>query len=138
MRGLAAHEEGETAAHIEAMCVTAIHGRRAARVVAEWAKRIGLTEAELQLLWRLRSALSGGIDQTALASALAFSPAQISASVERLKDHGCVSPVSSAADRRRRHWQLSTAGRELLDQMLVVVALQRREPNGDGGREVAA
>jgi DNA-binding MarR family transcriptional regulator len=138
MRSLAAHEEGETVAHIESTCITAIHGRRAARIVAEWAKRIGLTEAELQLLWRLRSAPNDGIDQTALASALAFSPAQISASIERLRAHGSISPISSVADRRRRHWQLSADGQELLDRMLVVVALLRSEPNGAGGREAAA
>jgi DNA-binding MarR family transcriptional regulator len=105
--------------------------------VAEWSKRFGLSEAEFQLLWWLRSAPDDGFDQTALASALAFSPAQISASVERLRAQGHIAPTRPVADRRRHHWQLSATGRELIDQMLVAVTLLRREVNG-GGREAAA
>jgi DNA-binding MarR family transcriptional regulator len=145
MRGFPAHAVGETVAHVDRACLSAIGGRRAARAVAEWAKRFGLTEAEFQILWRLRSAPDDGFNQTSLAGALAFSPAQISASVERLRAHGHICPSISVTDRRRHLWRLSAAGRELLDQILVAMTLLRCQPGneskidlGGGGREAAA
>jgi DNA-binding MarR family transcriptional regulator len=145
LRGNTAQAEGETLAHVDHTCASAISGRRAARVLAEWAKRFGLSEAELQLLWRLRAAPDDGFDQTSLASALAFSPAQISASVERLRVQGSICPSGSVADRRRRHWRLSATGRELLEQMVVAETLLRCQGSNElsvdlsgRGREAAA
>jgi DNA-binding MarR family transcriptional regulator len=146
MRGVTVHEEGDTVEHVDRTCLMAVHGRRAARVVAEWAKRFGLSEPEFQLLWRLRSAPVDGCNQTALAASLAFSPAQISASVERLRALGYLCLSQSSTDRRRRQWQLSSAGRERLDQVLLAAALQRSQPDcasasdmiGGGCREAAA
>jgi DNA-binding MarR family transcriptional regulator len=131
---------------IERPCRAAIDGRRAARALVEWTKRFGLSEAEFQLLWRLHSAANGGLDQTALASALAFSPSQISATVERLRRQNWISESSAAGDRRRHHWQLSASGRGLLDQMLSAAGLLRYEavaasdllPYGVPRREAAA
>lgn len=143
---LVSREDADAAARVDEACHSAIVGRRAARLVAEWGKRLRLTEAELQILWRLSSSPVGGLDQTALANALAFSPAQISASVERLRARGCVCPTATVADRRRRHWQLADAGRELL-QRLTITASPPTRPQGqaspsvlgaDGGREAAA
>jgi DNA-binding MarR family transcriptional regulator len=130
MRDPLAQREGVTIAHVDGTCSVAIRGRRAARVVAEWAKRFGLTEAELQLLWRLRTAPDAGLDQTTLADALAFSPAQISASVERLRSRGLICATTSS-DRRRRYWQLSAAGRELLEQIARVVMSQHCQTEGE-------
>ncbi len=107
----------EPAAHIDCTCGAAIVGRRASRILAEWSRRFGLTEPELQLVWHLRFAAACGADQKALAKALAFSPAQISTSVERLRVAGWVIARSAPGDRRRNHWQLSTAGQELIEQM---------------------
>lgn len=145
-RRIAFRAPGEAIGHVDRACYTAIGGRRASRALAEWAKRFGLTEAELQLLWRLRTAPPEGLDQTALAAALAFSPAQISASVERLRVHGLIAAHGANRDRRRHHWQLSPAGRALLDKMLDAVALLRYQPgeesdagiNGGNSREAAA
>jgi DNA-binding MarR family transcriptional regulator len=145
MYGLSVHVEGAAIAHVDSTCSTAIDGRRAARVVAQWAKRFGLTEGEFQLLWRLRTAAGADLDQTTLAGALAFSPAQISASVERLRVQGHISATDSS-DRRRHHWQLTATGRELLDQMLVAAMLRHGHPgndstidvNGSGSQEAAA
>jgi DNA-binding MarR family transcriptional regulator len=147
MRGFSAQAEAETVAHVDQTCLSAIGGRRAARALAYWAKRFGLGEAEFQLLWRLRSAPADGFDQTALATTLAFSPAQISASVERLRAQGWICSNGSIADRRRRHWKLSEAGLELIDQMLVAATLLRSQGEGRtpptdhfgrSGREAAA
>jgi DNA-binding MarR family transcriptional regulator len=138
MRGLAAPEVGAATAHVDRTCAAAMSGRRAARQIAEWAKRFGLTEAELQILWQLRSAPNGGLDQTALANSLAFSPAQISASVERLRAEDRICPIGTVADRRRHHWRLSAAGSELINHVLVAAATLRRNANAGGVREAAA
>ena len=145
-RRIALRSHNDAVGHVDRTCRTAVGGRRAVRALAEWGKRFGLTEAELQLLWRLRSAPQDGLDQTALASALAFSPAQISASVERLRAQGWVCASSAIGDRRRHHWQLSATGRELLDQMLNAATQLRYESkndielttDGSPGREAAA
>jgi len=132
-RGIALRAHDDAVGHVDHTCLTAVCGRRAARALAEWAKRFGLTEAELQLLWRLRSAPQDGLDQTALATALAFSPAQISASVERLRAQAWICARGATGDRRRHHWQLSITGRELLDTMVSAAALLRYQPSDEAG-----
>jgi DNA-binding MarR family transcriptional regulator len=119
---------------VDTACRTAICGRRAARALSEWARRFGLSEADFQILWQLRSAGQNGLDQTALASALACSPAQISAIVERLRARGQIGALAGSADRRRHRWQLSQPGQELVDRMLATAALLRSMP-GDHARE---
>ena len=100
----------------------AIGGRRAARALAEWAKQFELSEAEFHVLWQLRAAPADDLDQTTLARELAFSPAQVSATVERLRVRLLILHHSAAGDRRRRLWQLSAGGRKLIDQMLYAAA----------------
>jgi DNA-binding MarR family transcriptional regulator len=145
IRGVFARRQSEIAPYVDRTCTIAIRGRSAARLVAEWAKQSGLTEAELQLLWRLRSAPAEGFDQTALASALEFSPAQISASVERLRARGHICPSEAARDRRRRRWHLSVTGRDVLETVLHAARSSRQSPDNEftngaisGSREEAA
>jgi DNA-binding MarR family transcriptional regulator len=114
---------------VDRTCHVAILGRHASRALAAWAKPFGITEAELQLLWRLRSAPSIGVDQTSLAKALAFSPAQISACVERLSAQAWIVARTADADRRRNLWQLSEHGSKLLDQMASTAALLHCDTN---------
>ncbi len=104
---------------IEQTCQTAIEGRRAARAIAHWSKGFQLTEPESQILWCVRDAADGSIDQTTVAKRLALSPAQVSASVEKLRSGGWISPREAPGDRRRRLWQLSLKGNELLIRMLL-------------------
>jgi DNA-binding MarR family transcriptional regulator len=113
---------GDGASHVERTFRSAIVGRRAARAIAEWARQFELSEAEVQLLWRLRTATDDPIDQTALAKSSAFSAAQISASVERLRTRGWVTSRSAHGDRRRHQWQLSAAGLELVAQLAAAAA----------------
>ena len=63
---------------IEQACRMAIEGRRAGRMIAAWAKSFDLSEPELQLMWCLRQEPGDGVDQTTIATRLAFSPAQVS------------------------------------------------------------
>lgn len=114
--------EIDSAARLERACSAAANGRRAARALADWTKRFGLTEAEFQFLWRLRPTSGDGPNQTTLAGSLVFSPAQISAIVERMRQRGLISERGTIGDRRRNYWQLSAAGRELLDQMQCAAA----------------
>jgi DNA-binding MarR family transcriptional regulator len=76
---------------------------------------------------------------------LACSPAQISATVERLRAQGQICALAGSADRRRHRWQLSPSGQELVDRMLADATLLRYASNDGGnntegarGREAAA
>jgi len=100
-------------------CRTAANGRRAVRALADWAQRFGLGEPEFQVLWSLRWSHEAGLDQTSLAKSIACSPAQVSATVERIRLRGWIAQRHSPSDRRRNLWQLTAEGNQLLDQMLV-------------------
>jgi DNA-binding MarR family transcriptional regulator len=96
---------------------------------------MGLSETEFRLLWalllRAGAPLAGGVahlaadpslDQTQLATQLAASPAQVSASVVRLQSQGWVLGGRPQANRRRQVWQLTESGRQLLDAALLRLA----------------
>jgi DNA-binding MarR family transcriptional regulator len=119
---------GDLAArHVARTCRGAVGGRRSARALANWVKPFGLSEPEFQLLWCLREESSVGWDQTTLAGCLAFSPAQVSASVERLRASGFIEQQATPGDRRRNLWQLAIRGQQLLQRMLAEVSTLRRE-----------
>lgn len=105
-------------ARIERTCRTVVDGRRAARALADWLRRFELSEPEFQVLWRLRDVSGVGLDQTTLANQLAMSPAQVSATVERLGTRGWIVAHLRPEDRRRRLWQLSASGQAMLAVML--------------------
>jgi len=104
--------------YIHEVCRTAVDGRRAARAIARWAGRSRLSEPDFQLLWCLRPVSGDGIDQTTLARELALSPAQVSATVERLRAGGWIEQRPALGDRRRNLWQLTSGGQRLLTRML--------------------
>jgi DNA-binding MarR family transcriptional regulator len=103
---------------VDNTCRTAVDGRRAVRALAEWSQQFQLGEPEFQVLWCLRASRANGLDQKTLAKLLACSPAQVSATVERLRSHGWISQRQSPGDRRRNLWQLTAGGTQLLDEML--------------------
>lgn len=103
--------------HIDETCQSAIDGRRAARALGEWTAPLQLTEPELQILWCLRRTESQGVDQTTLATRLAFSPAQMSACVEKLRARGLISQHAALGDRRRRLWQICATGNDALQKI---------------------
>jgi DNA-binding MarR family transcriptional regulator len=106
-------------------CQAAINGRRAVKTLAHWARLFQLSESELQILWHLRWAAGGGVDQTTLANRLAFSPAQVSACVEKLRSRGLISHREIAGDRRRRLWQPSDDGNDVLQKIVQAAGLLR-------------
>jgi len=110
---------GEAAAqHVGRVCHTAADGRRAARALAQWCERFGLSEPEFQVLWSLREGAASDFDQTTLVKRLAFSPAQVSSTVERLRARGWISQRAASGDRRRNLWYLSAAGSDVIGEML--------------------
>jgi DNA-binding MarR family transcriptional regulator len=108
--------------HIDEVCRAAADGRRAARALADWLRRFELSEAEFQILWCLRGQSDEGLDQATLAKRLAFSTAQVSATVERIHAHGLILQQYAPSDRRRRPWQLSSSGQRLLHEMIDTAA----------------
>ncbi len=99
-------------------CSVAADGRRAARALGQWCERFRLSEPEFQVLWRLRGEASGGFDQTTLAKRLAYSTAQVSATVEKLRARGWITQQAAGGDRRRNLWHLSAAGSDVIVEML--------------------
>ena len=82
------------------------------------AQRFTLSEPEFQVLWCLRCGVTSGFDQTKLAKRLAYSPAQVSSTVERLRVRGWIAQQSASGDRRRNLWHLSEAGGNVVREML--------------------
>jgi DNA-binding MarR family transcriptional regulator len=120
-----------TAREIDLICRAIIDGRRAARTLAVWAAPFELSEPEFLVLWCLQQAATAGADQTTIAQLLALSPAQVSATVERLRSDGHIVREMVSGDRRRHLWRLSATGRDR------ICALLGNLP-GLPGREVAA
>ncbi len=80
------------------------------------------------MLWSLREIAGDGFDQTMLARRLAYSPAQVSATVERLRLRGWIAQQPAEGDRRRNLWHLSAAGSGAILEMLHAAHALRWEP----------
>lgn len=120
--------EFEAVGNVGRACYAAADGRRAARALSQWCERFDLSEPEFQILWCLREGtVSGGFDQTTLAKRLAFSAAQVSATVEKLRARGWISQRASDGDRRRNLWHLSAEGGGAIIEMLRVANELRLE-----------
>jgi DNA-binding MarR family transcriptional regulator len=107
---------------LDEICRRAIAGRLAVRFIGKWTERFQLTEPEFQILWCVQVWSGAGLDQTALAARLAFSPAQVSSCVEKLRARGLLSPQEMSGDRRRRVWRVSSSGFDLLQRVFVAAS----------------
>jgi DNA-binding MarR family transcriptional regulator len=85
--------------------------------LAEVVQPNGLTDTELQLLYRCASS-SDGLAQRQLADALAISTAAVSGLVEGLRRRGLIACHRPADDRRRQVWKLTARGHQLLGQLM--------------------
>jgi len=103
---------------VERLVQAAVEGRRAGKALSAWTRRFQVTEAEFQLLWSLNTTPQVGYTQIALARELAFSPAQISVVVERLRNRGWICQHHAQGDRRQHVWRLSVTGQSLLEEIL--------------------
>lgn len=128
---------------VEHLVQTAADGRRAGKALSAWTRRFHVSEAEFQLLWLLRTSAQVGRTQTTLARELAFSPAQVSVVVERMRERGWIFQHRAAGDRRQHLWCLSLSGRSLLEEMLSHTDELKFEPSsvatkGDHDQQEAA
>jgi DNA-binding MarR family transcriptional regulator len=114
----APNSESEAVGSVGRACSVAAEGRRAARALGQWCAPFQLSEPEFQVLWCLRDEAGGGFDQTTLAKRLAYSTAQVSATVEKLRARGWITQQAANGDRRRNLWHLSAAGSGVIVEML--------------------
>lgn len=111
--------------------------RRWSRLIGAVAKSHGLRDSELIALWAvadLQDADKGsGPSQTELARRLAWSSAQISELIERLRSKGLIAACPGVADRRMRCWTLTPGGRRALSAMIpdLEAAFRSAIPNVD-------
>jgi DNA-binding MarR family transcriptional regulator len=89
--------------------------------LAEVAQPNGLTDTELQLLYRC-ARTTEGIAQRQLADALAISTAGVSGLVESLRRRGLIAGHRPAEDRRRQVWKLTAHGRQVFDSVISILA----------------
>jgi DNA-binding MarR family transcriptional regulator len=114
--------ESDARGEVGRACNIAADGRRAVRALGQWCQRFEITEPEFQVLWCLRNEANGGFDQTTLARWLAYSPAQVSSTVERLRTRGWIAQQIVDGDRRRNMWRLTASGGSLVAEMLHATA----------------
>ncbi len=123
--------------HVGDLCDAAADGRRASRALSQWCERIDLGEPEFQVLWCLREGMLCGLDQTTLVRRLAISPAQVSATVERLRTRGWIQQQSAPNDRRRNLWYLAPLGNDVLGMLLESAHELRPDPPSGGERALS-
>jgi len=95
-----------------------VNARRIRLFLEVQAKRHGLSEPELAVLWACDGSPTGGLGQNELAEKLAVSPAHVSAMVERLGKAKLLRGRAAEDDRRRRLWKPTPAGMILLRSVI--------------------
>src|SRR6187551_3501748 len=96
-------------ASVDRACAAAVDGRRAVRALAKWCEQFHLSEPEFQVLWLLGRGASE-FDQSTLARQLAYSPAQVSATIDRLRTRSWIEQELAVGDRRHNLWRLTASG----------------------------
>ena len=93
-------------------------GRSLRQAMAQQHKTRALSETQFALLWACHQGPLEGISQIHLAQQLAISPAQVSGLVEQLRKQGLLAGHRAEHDRRVQLWQLTPAGRALIQAIL--------------------
>ncbi len=86
-------------------------GRALRRLLADRASAIGLSDAEVLVVWLCAPR---GMVQGDLAIAIGVSPALMSGTVERLRQRGMIEMHRVPVDRRRQVWRTTEQGQHLL------------------------
>lgn len=94
-------------------CSTALREELAAR-----SQSAALSGPQFALLWACESG-NGGLSQRELALRLSLSTAHVSGLVEQLGARGLIVGARAANDRRRQIWQLTPAGRDAVQNVIV-------------------
>ncbi len=109
---------GEARALLGLVQQMAVTGRQFRRALTRQLDGLGLNDTELLLLWACDGAGSAGIAQNRLAEAVGLSPAQVSGLVDKMGNRGLIATCAGDGDRRRRMWQLTSAGRRTVEQVV--------------------
>jgi len=99
-------------------------GRALRRLLADQATAVGLSDAEVLVIWLCAPR---GMVQGDLATAIGVSPALMSGTVERLRQQGLIEMHRVPVDRRRQVWRTTERGQHLLGALrpaLVALAEQ--------------
>ncbi|MCI0357424.1 MAG: MarR family winged helix-turn-helix transcriptional regulator [Planctomycetaceae bacterium] len=94
-------------------------GRALRRMLADQATAVGLSDAELLVVWLCAPR---GMVQGDLATAIGVSPALMSGTVERLRQQGLIEMHRVPVDRRRQVWRTTDSGQHLLDALRPALA----------------
>jgi DNA-binding MarR family transcriptional regulator len=86
-------------------------GRALRRLLADQATAVGLSDAEVLVVWLCTAR---GMVQGDLATAIGVSPALMSGTVERLRQQGLIEMHRVPVDRRRQVWRATERGQHLL------------------------
>ncbi len=86
--------------------------------LARMARQHAVTDAELMVLFTCGSTAPLGLTQKEMAVKTGVSPAQMSNTVETLRESGLLSGRRSDQDRRRVYWVLTADGQESLKDLI--------------------
>lgn len=100
---------------------TSLCGRGLRRAIHERTRNLGLTDADLLVLWSCARRGDLGVAQSCLAREAGLSAAQTSGLLDRLRQTGLVSAHRPSGDRRRQLWHLEPEGERMLSAALAVI-----------------
>lgn len=90
-----------------------------------------LSDSEFHLLWSFLPASASAASQNDLAAWLGVSAAQVSSLVERLRKKGWITGQRTATDRRRQVWQLTPAGRAVVEAVSQAILARHQSLSAD-------
>jgi DNA-binding MarR family transcriptional regulator len=93
--------------------------RRQSQCIAGATRSQGLNAVEFSILYLCATRGDEPVPQNELAGQLGISPAQISTLVERLRAKDLIQAQRPAKDRRKKFWQTTARGNELLSEILL-------------------
>lgn len=111
---------------ITALCDRIADGRRCARRLSKAVREHGLSEAEFRLLWALwqedANGITNSVVQNDIVERTGASPAQVSSSVEALRQKRMIQAIADKHDRRRQRWQFTEAGKASFERVAMQVS----------------
>lgn len=84
---------------------------------------VAVNDMEFLLLWNCYRSRDRHPGQGELAATLSWSKAQISATVESLRQRDLLECYRPTEDRRRQHWKLTNGGQQLIEELLSQLVL---------------
>ncbi len=108
---------------LQAIQWTSYVGRQLRRNLNQQLAGAAVNDVEFLLLWNCYRYGDRDPGQGELATTLAWSKAQISATVESLRQRDLLECYRPKKDRRRQHWKLTDGGQQLIEELLSQLVL---------------